>query len=348
LLCGLQGVGKTTLAAKLGVHLAKQGKRALLVAADLQRPAAVEQLRLLGQQAHLTVVTPVVGEGPVDVAFRGVAEGRRLASDVVIIDTAGRLHIDTTLMAELVQVRDRVQPHEVLLVLDAMAGQDAATVAQAFAKDLGFDGIVLSRMDGDARGGAALSVRALTDRPIKFVGTGERLEALEPFYPERMASRILGMGDVLSLIERAQQAMGDASTEAMQRRLKDQKALTLEDFLGQMQTLRRMGPLDQVLGMIPGLQGGAARGLQINEADMAHTEAIIRSMTPKERLHPEVIDASRRRRIARGSGTTVQDVNRLLHQFGEVQRMWKSVRQGRMPGMALPLGKKDSKRKKGR
>ena len=350
LLCGLQGAGKPPLAAKLGVHLGKQGKRSLLVAADLQRPAAVEQLRVLGQQAHLPVVIPSVGQGPVDVAAQGVAEGRRLAIDAVIIDTAGRLHIDQELMAELRAVRDRVQPHEVLLVLDAMAGQDAAAVATGFAEGLGFDGIVLSRMDGDARGGAALSVREVTGRPIKFVGTGEKLEALEPFHPERMASRILGMGDVLSLIERAQQAMGDLEAEEMQRRLKDRKGLTLDDFLAQMQTLRKMGPLEQILGMIPGMKAGAARGVQIDEREMGHTEAIIRSMTPRERVRPEIIDASRRRRIARGSGTTVQDVNRLLHQFQEVQRMWKSVRDGRVPvpGMALPVGKKEKKRKKGR
>ncbi len=337
LLCGLQGAGKTTFAAKLAGWLQRQGRRPLLVAADLQRPAAIEQLQINGARVGVPVVVPQPGQGPADVAAAGYEEARRLPADTVIIDTAGRSQADAALMAELRTVAARVHPHEVLLVLDAMAGQDAVNVARGFAEGIGVDGVVLTRLDSDARGGAALSVRAAIDRPVKFAGTGERLDAIEPFHPERMASRILGMGDVLTLIEKAEAAMDREQAAAMQKRLQTQ-GLTLEDFLEQLQAVRRMGPLEHVLGMLPALgplrqfkQLAGAGGLQVDERELSRVEAIIRSMTPQERRHPDVIDGSRRRRIARGSGTAVQDVNRLLRQFEDVRRLWKGVTQGRLP-----------------
>ncbi len=333
LLCGLQGAGKTTFAAKLAGWLQRQGRHPLLCAADLQRPAAVEQLQINGRQVGVPVVAPEAGERPEDVAGRAVARARTLPADVVIVDTAGRSQADAELMAELTAVRDRIHPHEILLVLDAMAGQDAVTVARGFSEAVGIDGVALTRLDSDARGGVALSVRAVVDRPIKFAGTGERLDAIEPFHPERMASRILGMGDVLTLIERAEAALDRGQTAALQERV-GKHGLTLEDFLEQMQTVRRMGPLDQILAMIPGLGGklkGAGGLPQADERGLARVEAIIRSMTPEERRRPEIIKDSRRRRIARGSGTAVQDVNRLLRQFEEIRRMMKGVAQGRLP-----------------
>ena len=333
LLCGLQGAGKTTFAAKLAGLLQRQGRHPLLAAADLQRPAAVEQLQIGGRQAGVPVVGPQPGDGPADVAAAAVARARQLPADIVIVDTAGRSQIDAGLMAELRAVRDRIHPHEVLLVLDALAGQDAANVARGFAEGIGVDGVALTRLDSDARGGAALSVRAVIDRPIKFVGTGERLDAIEAFHPERMASRILGMGDVLSLIERAEAAFDQQEASKLQARVRD-RGLTLDDFLQQMQALRRMGPLEQVLGMIPGLgarlgRGGAAP--QVDEKDLGRVEAIIRSMTPEERRRPEILNGSRRLRIARGSGTAVADVNRLLKQFEGVRQLLKGAAQGRMP-----------------
>ncbi len=331
MLCGLQGAGKTTFAAKLAGWLGRQGRHPLLVAADLQRPAAVEQLAINARQVNVPVVTPEPGDGPADVAARGVARAAALPADVVIVDTAGRSQADADLMAELRAIRDRIRPHEVLLVLDAMAGQDAVNVARGFAEGVGVDGVALTRLDSDARGGAALSVREVIDRPIKFAGTGERLDAIEPFHPERMASRILGMGDVLSLIERAEQAWDHSQAEKLQERVQ-KDGLTLEDFLEQMQALRRMGPLEQVLGMIPGL-GQAMRSskAQVDERELGHIEAMIRSMTGEERRRPEIIDASRRRRIAAGSGTQVADVNRLLRQFGEIRKLMRDVTQGRLP-----------------
>lgn len=335
LLCGLQGAGKTTFAAKLAGHLLRQGRRPLLCAADLQRPAAVEQLQINGRQVGVPVCAPEAGQTPADVAEHAVARARALPADYVIVDTAGRSQADLDLMGELRAIRDRIHPHEVLLVLDAMAGQDAVTVARGFAEGIGVDGVALTRLDSDARGGAALSVRAVIDRPIKFVGTGERLDAIEPFHPERMASRILGMGDVLTLIERAEAAFDREKAASLQDRV-GKHGLTLEDFLEQMQAVRRMGPLDQILSMIPGLGGKALRGAagslpQPDERDLGHVEAIIRSMTPEERRRPEIIKDSRRRRIARGSGTAVQDVNRLLRQFEDIRRLMRGVSQGRLP-----------------
>jgi signal recognition particle subunit SRP54 len=340
LLVGLQGSGKTTTAAKLALHLLRQGRQPLLVAADLARPAAVEQLAILARQAGVPVVVPEPGEGPVEVAARGVERGRSLGRDPVIVDSAGRLHIDADLMEELRQVRARCRAHEVLLVVDSMTGQDAVNVAQGFSDGLGVDGVVLTKLDGDARGGAALSVRAVTGRPVKFVGVGEKLEALEPFHPERMASRILGMGDVLTLIERAQATIDQGQARAMEERLRKQ-TLSLDDFLEQLQAVRRLGPLDNLMQLIPGV--GAARrlrGAQVDEAELTHVEAIIRSMTAEERRRPEIVDGSRKRRIALGSGTRVQDVNRLLRQFDEMRRLMRGLARGRQPGVpgGLPMG----------
>jgi signal recognition particle subunit SRP54 len=340
LLCGLQGSGKTTTAAKLGLWLQRQGRRPLLVAADLQRPAAVEQLRTLGRQAGLPVLGPDPGarETPPELAARALAEAERTAATHVIVDTAGRLHVDEELMAEVREVRRRCHAHEVLLVVDAMTGQDAVNVARGFAEGLGIDGIVLTKLDGDARGGAALSARAVTGKPVKFVTTGERLDALEPFHPERIASRILGMGDVLSLIERATAEVDADAARRMQERLRRQ-TFGLDDFLQQMQQVRRMGPLEQILGMLPGV--GAARalkGVQVDERELGRVEAIIRSMTPEERRRPEIIDASRKRRIAAGSGTRVQDVNRLLRQFEDIRKLLKGMAGGRGRLPALPGG----------
>ncbi len=333
LLCGPQGAGKTTFAAKLAGWLQRQGRHPILAACDLQRPAAVEQLTINGRQVGVPVVGPEAGDTPADVAARALDRARRLPADVVIVDTAGRSQADADLMTELRSVRERIRPHEVLLVLDAAAGQDAVNIARGFAEGIGVDGVALTRMDSDARGGAALSVRAVIDRPIKFIGTGERLDAIEPFHPERMASRILGMGDVLTLIERAGAVVDQQKAAEMQQRLKSH-GLTLEDFLEQLQAVRRMGPLEQILGMIPGVgtKLRAAGGMpQVDEREIGRIEAIIRSMTPEERRRPEVINGSRRLRIARGSGTAVADVNRLLRQFDEIRKLLKGVAQGRMP-----------------
>ncbi len=338
LLCGLNGAGKTTTAAKLGVWLQRQGRKPLLVAADLQRPAAVEQLRTLGRQAGTAVLDPEPGDTPPAVDARALTEADRTGATHVIIDTAGRLHIDDELMAEIREVKARCRPHEVLLVVDAMTGQDAVNVATGFSEGLGIDGLVLTKLDGDARGGAALSARAVTGKPIKFVTTGERLDGLEPFHPERIASRILGMGDVLSLIERATAGVDATAARQMQERLRKQ-TFGLDDFLQQMQQVRRMGPLEQILGMLPGAGGmKALKGAQVDEREVGRVEAIIHSMTPDERRRPEIIDASRKRRIAAGSGTRVQDVNRLLRQFEEIRKLLKGFAQGRtripaMPGM---------------
>lgn len=323
LLVGLQGSGKTTLAAKLALHLRREGHRPLLVAADRQRPAAQEQLQVLGARAEVPVFAADLPA--VEVAAAGVQHAVSLGRDVVVVDTAGRLQIDEELMDELAQMKARVRPHEVLLVLDSMMGQEAVKVAQAFHQRVGVDGVVLTKLDGDARGGAALSVRAVTGLPIKFASTGERLEALEPFYPDRMASRILGMGDVLSLIERAQAQVRPEDAAALERKMR-RGELDLEDLLQQMRQLRRAGPLRELLAMIPGFgQLRQLKDLSVDDRQVARMEAIILSMTPKERRHPEIIDGSRRRRIARGSGTTVQDVNRLLRQFEQMRRLVKQA-----------------------
>ncbi len=328
MLVGLQGSGKTTACAKLALHLRKQGRQPLLVAADVYRPAAVDQLQVLGRQIDLPVWSPAEAgsRDPVDIARGGVERARALVRDTVIIDTAGRLHIDETMMEELAAMKAAVHPHEVLLVVDAMTGQDAVTVAQQFQEKVGIDGVVLTKLDGDARGGAALSVRAVAGRPIKFVGVGEKTDALEPFHPDRMASRILGMGDVLTLIEKAQAQFDAEKARQMEQKLRRQE-FTLEDFLDQLRQVRRMGPVGEMMKMIPGL-GRFKHQIKDGEQaqkELTRAEAIINSMTPEERRRPVIIDGSRRRRIARGSGTQVQDVNKLLRDFEQMQKVFKNL-----------------------
>ncbi len=336
---GLQGSGKTTFSGKLAVWLRHKGKAPLLVAADLVRPAAVEQLRVLAKQVNIPIVTPEPGESdPVPTVTKALSEARRTARDHLIVDTAGRLHIDQDMMDQLKRLRGAVPPHEVLLVVDGMTGQDAVSVAESFHTQIGTDGIVLTKMDGDARGGAALSVRQVTGRPIKFLSTGEKLDALEVFHPDRLASRILGMGDVLTLVEKAQQTVDAEQAAAMEKKLRKAE-FTLEDFLQQLKEVRKMGPLEDLLGMIPGMGGAMKKsGAVIDEKALAHDEAIIHSMTPKERRKPAIIDGSRRKRIAKGSGRTVQDVNRLLRDFDEMSKMVKMMRGGGAKKMARMLG----------
>ena len=340
MLCGLQGAGKTTMAAKLGNWLRKDGKKPLLVACDIYRPAAIKQLQVVGGQ----VGVPVFERGtqdPVATAKEAVEFARSHQHDVVILDTAGRLHIDEALMDELARVREAVHPTEILLTIDAMTGQDAVNVANTFNEKLEITGVILTKLDGDTRGGAALSVRAVTGKPIKFAGTGEKLGDIEPFHPERMASRILGMGDVMTLIEKAQENIQIDEQEAagLARKMKNAD-LTLEDFLAQMQQIKKMGPLSGILKMLPGMSN--IGDLDIPDDAMNKPEAIIRSMTPKERRHPEILNASRRRRIAAGSGTTVQDVNQLIRQFEEAKKQMKMVMnqtRGKRGRMRFPMGR---------
>ena len=340
MLCGLQGAGKTTMAAKLGGWLRKDGKRPLLVACDIYRPAAIKQLQVVGGQ----VGVPVFERGtqdPVATAREAVEFARSHQHDVVILDTAGRLHIDETLMDELARVREAVKPTEILLTIDAMTGQDAVNVASAFNDKLEITGVILTKLDGDTRGGAALSVRAVTGKPIKFAGTGEKLGDIEPFHPDRMASRILGMGDVMTLIEKAQENIQIDEQEAagLARKMKNAD-LTLEDFLAQMQQIKKMGPLSGILKMLPGMSN--IGDIDIPDDAMNKPEAIIRSMTPRERRHPEILNASRRRRIAAGSGTTVQDVNQLIRQFEEAKKQMKMVMnqtRGKRGRMRFPMGR---------
>ena len=340
MLCGLQGAGKTTMAAKLGNWLKKDGKRPLLVACDIYRPAAIKQLQVVGAQ----VGVPVFERGtqdPVATAKEAVEFARSHQHDVVILDTAGRLHIDEALMDELARVREAVHPTEILLTIDAMTGQDAVNVASTFNEKLEITGVILTKLDGDTRGGAALSVRAVTGKPIKFAGTGEKLGDIEPFHPDRMASRILGMGDVMTLIEKAQENIQIDEQEAagLARKMKNAD-LTLEDFLAQMQQIKKMGPLSGILKMLPGMSN--IGDIDIPDDAMNKPEAIIRSMTPRERRHPEILNASRRRRIAAGSGTTVPDVNQLIRQFEEAKKQMKMVMnqtRGKRGRMRFPMGR---------
>jgi signal recognition particle subunit SRP54 len=322
MLCGLQGSGKTTHAAKLAAMFKKQGKRPLLVACDVYRPAAIKQLQVVGEKAGVPVFEMGAGD-PVKIAKAAVLHARDYGNDLVIIDTAGRLHIDEVLMDELKSIKTQVAPHEILLVVDAMTGQDAVNVASAFNEALGIDGVILTKLDGDTRGGAALSVRAVTGKPIKLVGMGEKLEDIESFHPERMASRILGMGDVLTLIEKAQLQFDDKQTVEMAKKLKSNN-IDLEDFLVQMQQIKKMGPLKSILEMMPGV-GSQIKDADIDEKQLVRVEAIITSMTPKERQKPEIINPPRKRRIAAGSGTRVEDVNRLLKQFEQMRKLMKQM-----------------------
>ncbi|NLO89591.1 MAG: signal recognition particle protein [Clostridia bacterium] len=318
MLVGLQGSGKTTTAGKLALHLKKSGHRPLLAAADVYRPAAVKQLHVVGDKTGVSVFDMGTDVSPVEIAQRSIEHAKNSGFDVVLIDTAGRLHIDEELMEELVRIKEAVLPNEILLVVDAMTGQDAVNVAEAFHSELEITGVILSKLDGDARGGAALSVKAVTGCPIKFVGVGEKLDALEPFHPDRMASRILGMGDVLTLIEKAQRAIDQDKAKELERKIK-QRSFDLEDFLEQLKEFRNMGPIEEIFEMIPGMN--KIKNLQLDEKEFIKAEAIIQSMTKEERANPEIINSSRKRRIAMGSGTTVQDVNQLLKQFSQVQML---------------------------
>ncbi|HYA11895.1 MAG TPA: signal recognition particle protein [Thermodesulfovibrionales bacterium] len=320
MLVGLHGSGKTTTAAKLAKNFKKEGRRPLLVAADLQRPAAIDQLVTLGSQINVPVYSSKEIKDPVSLCEESIKKARLDARDVVIFDTAGRLHIDESLMTELRKIKEKVLPREVILVADAMTGQDAVNIARNFDEQVGIDGIILTKMDGDARGGAALSIRSITGKPIKFIGVGEKIDMLEPFYPERIASRILGMGDVLSLIEKAQKSFDEKEAEKLQKAIIDE-SFTFDDLREHLKKLRGMGPLENILSMIPGFN--KMKNLQVDEKELVKVEAIINSMTKKERKNHNIIDGSRRRRIATGSGTTVADVNRVIKQYIEIKKMLK-------------------------
>lgn len=335
LMVGLNGAGKTTTSGKLAGMLRKQGRSPLLVACDVYRPAAIKQLQVVGNQLNIPVFTLENSMDPIKIAKEAIEHAKLKQYDLVIIDTAGRLHINEELMDELEYIKKAVNPHEILLVVDAMTGQDAVNVAQGFNEKLGVDGIVLTKLDGDTRGGAALSVKAVTGKPIKFAAIGEKLNDIEPFYPDRMASRILGMGDVLSLIEKAQDAFDEKKAIEMERKMRTQQ-FTLEDFLDQMQQVKKMGPLNQVLGMLPGMNNKALQDVEFDEKNMSHVEAIIKSMTKQERNDPNILNGSRRKRIATGSGTSIQEVNKLLKSFEEMKKMFKMLaEQGKRGGKGL-------------
>jgi len=333
MMVGLQGSGKTTHSAKLAGMYKKQGKRPLLVACDVYRPAAIDQLKVVGAQIDVPVFEMGLGD-PVEIAKAGLEHANRHGHDMVFIDTAGRLHVDEVLMNELSSIKELTDPTEIILVVDAMTGQDAVNVASAFNEQLDITGVLLSKLDGDARGGAALSIRHITGKPIKFIGVGEKLDAIEPFYPDRMASRILGMGDVLTLIEKAQQSFDEKKAAELEKKLRE-NTFTLSDYLDQFRQIKNMGNIESLLGMIPGMKPGALKDAKIDERAMARTEAIILSMTTQEREHPNIINGSRRKRIAAGAGTTVQEVNNLLNQYEQMNKMIKQF-----SGKGGKLGKK--------
>ena len=337
LVAGLQGSGKTTFCAKLARYLKGKGRYPLLVAADVYRPAAIDQLEMLGKEIQVPVVVER-GKKAIEIAEGSIDQARKGARDVVIIDTAGRLHVDEEMMQEVETIKAKVNPHEILFVVDSMTGQDAVNTAKAFHDRLNFDGVVLTKLDGDTRGGAAISIRAVVDRPIKFVGTGEKLDALEVFHPDRMAARILGMGDIVTLVEKAQEQFDEQKALKLEEKLRKSQ-FTFEDFLDQLHEIKKMGSLQQLMGMIPGMNRMAANN-PVDEKALVRVEAIIQSMTKEERQKPNIINGMRRRRIAYGSGTSVQEVNKVLKQFGEMQKMMKTLTKGRMPkmfqGMKLP------------
>ncbi len=337
MMVGLQGAGKTTNCAKLAGHMRRQyGKRPLLVACDVYRPAAITQLQVVGKQLDIPVFE--MGQGdPVRIAREALKYAADHGNDLVFLDTAGRLHIDEQLMDELKNIKANIHPHEILLVVDAMTGQDAVNAATAFDEALGIDGVLLTKLDGDARGGAALSIRAATGKPIKFVGTGEKLDMIEPFHPERMASRILGMGDMLTFIEKAEQQYDEKQAKKLEEKLRKNR-LTLSDYLDQMEQLQKMGDLSQIASMLPGNLGKGLDASRIDERQMAHSKAIIQSMTPRERENPQILNASRKRRIAAGCGLEVVDVNRLLKSFEALQQLTKSLTKGKMRGMGAMMG----------
>ena len=345
MMVGLQGAGKTTNGAKLAGMFRKNGRRPLLTACDVYRPAAIEQLKVVGSQLEVPVFEQGQGD-PVEIAKAAIRHAKDYGNDMVFLDTAGRLHVDEELMDELKRMKAAVQPNEILLVVDAMTGQDAVNAAKAFDDALGIDGVVLTKLDGDARGGAALSIRAATGKPIKFVGTGEKLDMIEPFHPDRMASRILGMGDMLTLIEKAQTTFDEKQAVKLQEKLRKSK-FTLQDFYEQMQQIRGMGDLSQLAGMMPGGLGKQMQNAEVDEKAMAHTEAIILSMTPLERENPQILNASRKKRIAAGCGLQVVDVNRLLKQYEMIQEMTKQMsRGGRLPGMGFRTHGKGKRKRK--
>ena len=340
LMSGLQGSGKTTHTAKLALHLqSKQGKRPLLVACDVYRPAAIDQLEVMGKRVGADVFTLREEKNPVAIAEAAMRHARSHGNDVVIIDTAGRLAVDEDMMDEIARIKEAVQPSETLFVVDAMTGQDAVRTAQAFHERIAFDGVILTKMDGDTRGGAALSIREETGKPIKFIGTGEKPEALEPFHPDRMAQRILGMGDVVTLVEKAQEQFDEAQAKKLEKKIR-KNSFDFEDFLEQVQQIKKMGNVKDLLAMVPGM-GKALRGIDIDDDAFKHIEAIIRSMTPDERQHPEKLNGSRKTRIAKGSGTSVQEVNQLLKQFGEMKKMMKMMNGGggRRRGLGGMMGR---------
>lgn len=324
LLCGLQGAGKTTHAGKLAKLLKDKNRKPLLVACDVYRPAAIEQLKVVGGSIDVPVFSMGTEVSPVEIAKRGVEEAKKTHQDLVIIDTAGRLHLDESLMEELREIRDQVSPDEILLVLDAMTGQDAVNVAQTFDEQMDITGIVLTKLDGDARGGAALSIREVTGKPIKFIGVGEKIEDLQTFHPDRMASRILGMGDVMSLIEKAQSSFDLKKAQELEEKIR-RESFDFNDFLSQLDQIRNMGPLEDLLAMMPGMNKKAMAGLSFDEKEIARVEAMIRSMTDEERRKPEIINASRKERIANGSGTSVPELNKLLKQFKDMRKMMKQI-----------------------
>lgn len=326
MMCGLQGAGKTTMCAKLASHLKKSGKKPLLVACDIYRPAAIEQLQVVGKQAN-TEVFEKGTQNPVKTAKQAIDHALKQGYDTVIIDTAGRLHINEELMNELKNIKKEVNPSEILLVVDAMTGQDAVTVAQSFNDALDITGVILTKLDGDTRGGAALSIKAITGKPIKFTGVGEKIGDIEPFYPDRIASRILGMGDVLSLIEKAQEAVSEEQAKEMEKKFRE-NSFTFDDYLAQIESVKKMGNIKDILSMIPGISG-KIKNLDIDENQMQVNKAIIQSMTPKERKNPEIIKAGRRQRIAKGSGTSIQQVNQLLKQFEQSKELMKQLKNGK-------------------
>jgi signal recognition particle subunit SRP54 len=331
LMAGLQGSGKTTASAKLARYLiAEHSSSVALAACDVYRPAAVEQLVKVGAQAGAAVYEQGTGADPVEIASWALERAREEGKDVLIVDTSGRLHVDAELMDELVRIRDAVKPHNVLLVVDAMTGQDAVNVAESFAEAVQFDGVIMSKLDGDARGGAALSVKAVTGKPILFASTGEKLDQFERFHPDRMAQRILGMGDVMSLIEKAEREFDEDDARALERKLRKNE-FGLDDFLDQLRMVRKMGPLTSILGMIPGLAGHQLQNMKLDERELDRVQAIVLSMTAQERRKPELINGSRRLRIARGSGTSVQQVNKLVKQFGQMRKVMRQVGNGKMP-----------------
>ncbi|UCF77973.1 MAG: signal recognition particle protein [Candidatus Eiseniibacteriota bacterium] len=334
LIVGLQGSGKTTFTTKLAVHLRRKGAKPMVVAADLKRPAAIEQLKILADSVNVRALVPEKGESVLEAGPRAVAEASETGHDWVLFDTAGRMHVDEEMMSELSQLKELVSPHEILLVLDGMTGQDAVNVASAFEKTLDFDGAVLTKLDGDARGGAALSLRAVTGKPIKFVSVGEKLDALEVFHPDRMASRILGMGDIVSLVEKAGQAVDAERALEMERKLSEAD-FTLEDFLEQLKEVKKMGPIQDLVEMIPGFGKMKRAGLSLDENALVRVEAVINSMTPRERLNPTIIDGSRRKRIAKGSGSSVQEVNKVLKQFFHIQKLLRQMKRGRRKGLSF-------------